>query len=166
VQSNWLRLCAVAIILLVFDGVLPKGVAGKREHFDLVSTTRFFLDAYARADRQKVLSMIDPAVTAYGSDLDEVFKGKGGVEKMLRDDAQLWNGAATIGEMQQISTFQDGDVASIFFNAPFRLGKQEPVAVRFAIVWHRSAKGWRVVQSSSVVPTRGQSAEELLGGRH
>ncbi|HZQ94487.1 MAG TPA: nuclear transport factor 2 family protein, partial [Candidatus Sulfotelmatobacter sp.] len=120
---------------------MPQGVAGNREHFDVVSNTRIFLDAYARGDRQQVLSMIDPAVTAYGSDLDEVFKGRDGVEKMLRDDAQLWNGAAAIGEMQQISTFQDGDVASIFFNAPFRLGKQEPVVVRFAIVWHRSVKG-------------------------
>ena len=131
---------------------------------DITEQTRVFLDAYARGDRATVISMIDPErITVFGSDLEEVFRGKAAVEKMLGDDLRLWKGSARIFDMQHVSVFQEGSFASIFFDAWFQVAGAKPVPVRFSMVWRRARKDWKLVQSSNVVPTQGQSAEKLLG---
>lgn len=142
--------------LMISSSPLAKSV-------DVTARTRQFLDAYARGDRETVLSMIDPDnVTAYGSDLEEIFHGKAGVDKMLRDDMRLWGGKAHIGEMQHLSLVITGHMAAVFFDADFTVGERKPVPVRFSLVWRDSGNGWKLVQSSNVVPTQGQSAEKLL----
>ncbi len=130
---------------------------------DLQERARLLLDAYARGDRAAVLSMVDgDSVTIYGSDAAEIFHGAAAIGKMLDDDQRLWGGAAKIGTMEHVTTVKEGNLASIFFDAPFSAGGRPAVPVRFAMVWKRSGKKWLLVQSSNVVPTRGQSAEELL----
>jgi ketosteroid isomerase-like protein len=133
---------------------------------DVAAQTRLFLDAYARGDRASVLRLVDgEAVTVYGSDEDEVFTGAAAVGTMLEEDQRLWGGPATIGPMEHVSVVESGDVASVFFDAPFAVHGGPSIPVRFAMVWRRSHDAWRLVQSSNVVPTRGQSAARLLKRR-
>lgn len=135
------------------------------EEPDVRTQTRLFLDAYARGDRATVLGLVDrAAVTVYGSDEDEVFTGAAAVATMLENDQRLWGGPATIGPMEHVTVAANGDLASVFFDAPFAVHGGPSIAVRFATVWRRSPGGWRLVQSSNVVPTRGQSAARLLRG--
>jgi ketosteroid isomerase-like protein len=126
--------------------------------------TRHFLDSYVHGDTAAVMSVVDDGTVAYGSDAAEVFRGKAAISEMLREDALLWRGSATIGEMRDVSVVEQGDVATIFFNAPFRVGNREPVPVRFSIVWRREKGQWRLVQSQSAAVTEGQSAATLLAG--
>ena len=157
--------------------ILPRGavLAGALAVFALCSTpvyaaapnvteqTRLFLDAYAHGDRATVLRLVDgDAVTVYGSDADEVFTGRAAVATMLDDDQRLWGGPATIGAMEHVTVAANGDLASVFFDAPFSVRGGPSLPVRFAMVWRRSHGGWLLVQSSNVVPTRGQSAAQLL----
>jgi hypothetical protein len=106
--------------------------------------------------------MVDPSMTVYGSDIDEMSTGQPGVEKMFRNDMKLWKDSATIEDIRQISVIRNGNITSIFFNASFCLPGRDPIPFRFSMVWRRSSKGWRLVQSSNVAPTQGQSAEKLL----
>jgi hypothetical protein len=125
--------------------------------------TRTFLDAYAKGDRQTVLSLIDREnITVYGSDAAEVAQGSDAVMQTLALDQQLWGGSAHIGKMEHISLIQNHSLASIFFDVPFSVGNRAPVPVRFAATWKREGKQWLLVQSSNVVPTEHQSAAELL----
>lgn len=156
-MKSWVRLSTTLFLILIVSRPLSFAAPN-----DIKDQTRQFLDAYAHGDLKMVLSMTAPTITVYGSDIDEVFTGKAGVKKMLQDDMKLWNGSAEIGEMQRVSVVEKGDFASIFFNATFRLQGRDPMPLRFAMVWQRSEKGWKLVQSSNVVPTQGQSAEKLL----
>jgi ketosteroid isomerase-like protein len=125
--------------------------------------TRTFLDAYAKGDRQAVLSLIDREnITVYGSDVAEVAHGSDAVLQTLALDQQLWGGSAHIGAMERISLIQNHSLASIFFDVPFSVGNRAPLSVRFAATWKREGKQWLLVQSSNVVPTEHQSAAELL----
>jgi ketosteroid isomerase-like protein len=124
--------------------------------------TRHFLDSYLRGDTAAVMAVVDDGSVAYGSDAAEVFRGKMAIAEMLRQDALLWRGSATIGEMRDVSVIEQGDLATIFFNAPFRVGNREPVPVRFSMVWKREKGQWLVVQSQSAAVTEGQSAAALL----
>jgi ketosteroid isomerase-like protein len=126
--------------------------------------TRHFLDSYARGDTAAVMSIVDEGSVAYGSDAAEIFRGKAGISEMLRQDALLWRGSASIGEMKDVSVVEQGDLATIFFNAPFRVGNREPVPVRFSMVWRRDKGQWLLVQSQSAAVTEGQSAAALLAG--
>jgi ketosteroid isomerase-like protein len=110
------------------------------------------------------MALVDDGSVAYGSDAAEVFRGKPAIAEMLRQDALLWRGSATIGEMRDVSVIEQGDLATIFFNAPFRVGNREPVPVRFSMVWRREKGQWLVVQSQSAAVTEGQSAAALLAG--
>jgi ketosteroid isomerase-like protein len=153
----------VRVLLAAWVCAMAMGGVAQARGFDVETETRAFLDAYARGDRDAVLRRVDgDAVRIYGSDAAEVFAGRAGVEEMLADDMKLWGGAATIGPMQHVSTVATRDVATIFFDAAFSLGGRAAVPVRFAVVWRRRGGAWRVEQSSNVVPTVGQSGEELL----
>ena len=128
--------------------------------------TRTFLDAYARGDREPVLKLVDgDAITVYGSDVAEVFHGRAELAAMLAADQRLWGGSASIGAMEHVTTIAEDGQESIFFDAPFSVGDRPPVTVRFCLVWRHRREGWRLVLSSNVVPTRGQSAAELLHER-
>ncbi len=131
---------------------------------DVASQTRAFLNAYAKGDRAAVLGMIDPSVTAYGSDISEIAHGVAGVALMLDADRRLWGGPARIGEMRDVSMASGGDLAALTFDAPFELAGRPAVMVRFSMVWRRDGHGWRLVQSVNSTPTVGQSADELLKG--
>jgi ketosteroid isomerase-like protein len=120
--------------------------------------TRHFLDSYARGDTAAVMSVVDEGSVAYGSDAAEIFRGKAGISEMLRQDGLLWRGSASIGEMKDVSVVEQGDLATIFFNAPFRVGNREPVPVRFSMVWRREKGQWLLVQSQSAAVAEGQSA--------
>lgn len=131
---------------------------------DVTAQTRLFLDAYARGDRANVVRLLDgDAVTVYGSDADEVFHGGAAVAGMLANDLRLWGGSARIGRMEHVSVVERGELASIFFDAPFSVRGRASMPVRFAMVWRRAHGPWLLVQSSNVVPTRNQSAAKLLG---
>jgi len=153
-----LKLALATFTICVF---LLSGSAVAQQR-DVRSWTAAFLQAYANADSVTVLHSVDENTTVYGSDAAEVFHGQSGIKSMLANDARLWGGKAHIGEMQDISIAQAGDIATIFFNASFAVGDLPSVPVRFCIVWKRSKTGWYLVQSSSAVVTDGQSAQAIL----
>jgi ketosteroid isomerase-like protein len=155
--TMWMKpfvLCAIATFTLTAPSSATPTVSAQ---------TRIFLDAYARGDRATVLHLIDgDAVTIYGSDAGEIFRGRAGVARMLDYDHRLWGRAARIGPMDHVSVIERGEFASIFFDAPFTLPGRPRIPVRFAMVWQREAGEWRLVQSSNVVPTEDRSAALLL----
>jgi SnoaL-like domain len=130
---------------------------------DVKSQTRTLLDAYAREDQKTVLASIDDRTVMYGSDATEVFHGVASIQALLANDARLWSGTAHIGEMQNITVVKQGNLESIFFQAPFTVGNRPPVPVRFCMIWRRNGKHWLLLQSSNAVVTEHQSAAELLG---
>jgi SnoaL-like domain len=127
------------------------------------SQTRNLIDAYAREDQKTVLASIDDQTVMYGSDATEVFHGVASIQAMLANDARLWSGTAHIGEMQNITVVKQGNLESIFFQAPFTLGNRPPAPVRFCMTWRRTGGRWLLLQSSNAVVTEHQSAAELLG---
>lgn len=149
---------AVAILCVMLIG--PSSAIAATP--DIKQQARLFLDAYAHGDRDTVLPMVDPAITIYGSDAAEVFRGTQAVSTLLANDQRLWGGPAHIGAMEDISIIQEGALTSLFFDADFSAGGQPPILVRFAMVWKLTSGKWLLVQSSNVVPTHGQSAAELL----
>lgn len=156
---------ALAALFVLVVVVASTGLSLQAQTRGVEAQTREFLDAYARGDKASVLGQVDrKAVAIYGSDAAEVFHGASGVENMIANDMKLWGGAATIGAMEHVSVVERKGLAAIFFDAPFSAGGRPPIPVRFAMVWRRAGKGWRLVQSSNVVPTQGQSAEALLRG--
>jgi hypothetical protein len=129
---------------------------------DVKSQTRILLDAYAREDQKIVLASIDDRTVMYGSDATEVFLGVASIQAMLSNDARLWSGTAHIGEMQNITVVKQGNLESIFFQAPFNVGNRPAVPVRFCMTWRRTGNRWLLLQSSNAVVTEHQSATELL----
>lgn len=151
----------IAVLVLGVAASAAPVVAGAAPA--VTAQTRLFLDAYARGDRAAVLRLVDgDAVTVYGSDAAEIFRGRAGVATMLDDDRRLWGGAARIGSMKHVSVVERGDLASIFFDADFLMRNRPAIPVRFAMVWRRARGVWRLVQSANVVPTQNQSAALLL----
>jgi ketosteroid isomerase-like protein len=129
--------------------------------------TRTFLDAYARDDTAAVLPLLDAdRITVYGSDISEIVHGHAAFLVLMADDARLWQGSAHIGAMQHISTVVSGNMATIFFDATFAVGNRPGVPIRCALVWQRHGNRWLLRQAANVVPTTGQSAEELLAGHN
>ena len=129
---------------------------------DVKSQTRTLLDAYAREDQKTVLASVDDRTVMYGSDASEVFHGVASIQVMLSNDARLWSGTAHIGEMQNITVVKQGNLESIFFQAPFTVGNRPAVPIRFCMTWRRSGGRWLLLQSSNAVVTEHQSATELL----
>jgi ketosteroid isomerase-like protein len=147
--------------LAALAGAMPAGATP-----NIRAQTRLFLDAYARGDRATLLRLVDgDAVTIYGSDADEIFRGRAGIAIMLDNDRLVWAGSARIGPMEHVSVIERDGLATIFFDADFSLRSRPKVPVRFAMVWRRSRGEWRLVQSSNVVPTEHQSAALLLRSR-
>lgn len=159
------KLSALVLLVIVVGTAPPiraHATPNGNRSTNVTLMTKSFLDAYAGGDVQSVLSIVARDVTVYGSDGAEVFRGRGGVQKMMEQDQLLWHNSAHIGAMQQVSIFSSRELVSIFFNAPFSVSQGPAVTVRFSIVWRRTGGKWLLVQASSVVPTQGQSAEELL----
>jgi hypothetical protein len=129
---------------------------------DVKSQTRALLDAYAREDQKTVLASVDDRTVMYGSDSGEFFHGVAPIQAMLSNDARLWSGTAHIGDMQNITVVKQGNLESIFFQAPFTVGNRPAVPVRFCMTWRRTGKRWLLLQSSNAVVTAHQSAAELL----
>ena len=155
-------LSASLVAILLIAGLTARPAFAKTP--DIAAQTRLLLDAYARGDRSTVLGLIDEnSITVYGSDFAEVCHGSADFETLLSNDLRLWGGPAQIGAMEHVSIIQTDGMASIFFDAPFSAGGRPPLPVRFAMVWRRTGDAWRLVQSSNVAPTQGQSAAQLLG---
>jgi hypothetical protein len=129
---------------------------------DVRSQTRALLDAYAREDQKTVLASVDDQTVMYGSDAGEVSHGGAPIQAMLANDARLWSGTAHIGDMQNITVVKQGNLESIFFQAPFSVGNRPAVPVRFCMTWRRIGSRWLLLQSSNAVVTEHQSAAELL----
>jgi hypothetical protein len=106
--------------------------------------------------------MADPGITIYGSDVAEVFHGREALATMMTNDQRLWSGHATIGDLKDVSVRQSGGLAVIFFQADFTVVGRLAVPIRFAMTWQLRDGRWLLVQSSNAVPTKGQSAAELL----
>jgi len=51
--------------------------------------------------------------------------------------------------MWHVSTVREGNLASIMFDVPFTAGGRSQVTMRFAMVWHLEAGGWKLAQSAS-----------------
>lgn len=143
----------------------PVSAAAEAPHADVHAALRAFLDAWAAGDEVRVAAVLDPEVRMYGSDVAEVQEGPEAVLALLRLDQRLWGGAARIGELRNVSVAGGGEFVSVFFDAPFTVGTRPPMIVRFATTWRRTPQGLRLMQSANVVPTTGQSAAALLGGR-
>jgi hypothetical protein len=129
---------------------------------DIQTQTRAFLDAYARGDSETILAAVDNNTVVYGSDASEVFRGLDSITTMLANDTRLWSNSAQIGDMQNVTTIKQGNLESIFFQAPFTVGNRPPVPVRFCMIWRRNGKHWLLLQSSNAVITEHQRAAELL----
>lgn len=152
---------ALLLAVLVLAVILPIAARASTKP-DVVAATRQFLDAYAAGDEATVLSLSANDIAIYGSDIAEVVRGKDALRTFLADDHRLWGSGVEIGAMQDVSVMRGGPLASVFFNAPFRLAGRPPVMVRFATVWRLDGERWILAQSANSVPTRGQSAAELL----
>jgi ketosteroid isomerase-like protein len=126
------------------------------------AAARDFLDAYGRGEETKVLSMLtEGELSVYGSDAAEAVTGREVFTRMFEDDQKLWGGKASFGPMTHVSSAHAGRLATLFFDTDFLLGGNA-LPLRVATVWRKEHGGWKLVQSSNVVPTRGQSAGELL----
>ncbi len=141
------------VVMAAVAGAVPSG---------LENTAQKFLDAYGRGDEARVMSMVTKGdLHIYGSDAAEAIEGQEAFRRMLADDQKLWGGHATIGSMTNVSSTQSGSLATLFFDAEFKLnGNAMPI--RFATVWRKEHGAWKLVQESNVVPTKGQSAAEIL----
>jgi hypothetical protein len=164
ISAGWsVALAGILSVGILSVGILLTAASASAETPGIETQTRIFLDAYARGDQSTVLGLVDgDEITVFGSDVAEICHGSTAVSRLLSDDLRLWGGTAHIGPMEHVSIAQSGGLASIFFNAPFSAGGRAPLPVRFSMVWRHTGKGWRLVQSSNVVPTQGQSAAQLL----
>ncbi len=147
---------------LLLSACLSISIGVHAQSSDIQSQTRVFLDAYARGDSKTVLSTVDNNTVVYGSDASEVFRGLDSITAMLANDTRLWSNSAHIGDMQNVTTIKQGNLESIFFQAPFTVGNRPPVPVRFCMIWRRNGKHWLLLQSSNAVVTEHQSAAKLL----
>ena len=130
---------------------------------EIQKQTQVFLDAYARGDRQVILTLIDQEnIMMYGSDAAEIVHGSAALLKLVTADQRLWGGSARFGAMEHVSLVQNHSLASILFDISFSVGGRPPVPVRVAAIWKREGKRWLLVQSSNAVVTEHQSATELL----
>ena len=158
-------LLALAMILLSASAICEPALAVDQSLTvdpSLRQTAEAFMDAYVRGDWSTVERFLSPRpLYVYGSDVSEFAPDASAFKMMFEADQKLWHGAARWGEMSQVSSFQAGPVATLFFNRVFELGNQR-ITVRFSTVWRREHSGWKLIQSSNAVPTVGQSANELL----
>jgi len=121
-----------------------------------------FLDAYAAGDEAAVMSALSRgALHMYGSDVSEIASDREGVKRIFEAGQKLWQKNASWHAISNVSTVTRGDVSTLFFDRVFQVGERE-VVVRFAMVWIKEGGTWKLAQSSTTVPTTGQSAEDLL----
>jgi ketosteroid isomerase-like protein len=133
---------------------------------NLQQTVSAFLNAYAAGDKATVIDAIEPNVQLYGSDISEVYKGVQGASDMFDADMKLWGGTAKFGTMWHASAMRDGRLATIMFDVPFTAGKNPTVTVRFAMAWVLEGGEWKLIQSSTTVPSVGQGVSDILKSAH
>ncbi len=120
------------------------------------------LSRYARNDVDGVIALMDPTgFVIYGSDVSEVVRSPKALREMMQDDFKLW-GVARFGRPADLDVRISGDLATAMFHAPFTVGENPAMTVRFATTWRHLPDGWHLTQSANTVPTRGSSARELL----
>src|SRR5437763_1549471 len=115
----------LCLVLLVVSA--HASIAQSPQDASTESRTRAFLDAYARNDAATVLQAIDQQTVIYGSALAEILRGVDGAQTLMKLDAQLWHGAASIGPMRDVSITTSGSISSILCNADFKLGNRPAV---------------------------------------
>src|SRR5690349_16748883 len=152
--------CAVLAATPLIGGCATDG--RRREMPDLAANAKALLDAYAKGDKPAVMALIDPNIRLYGSDVAEIYSGREGAAKMFDMDTRRWGGGARFGDLRAISEFRSDDLATLFFDVPFSVASRPEMVVRFATLWRYHDGAWRLIQSANMVPTVGQSAEELL----
>jgi hypothetical protein len=156
VCNHWIP---IALLVLFTMAVVPSVHAA--EH-DVESVAMAFLDAYAAGNWNKVQAVLSKrGVHIYGSDVSEFSAGEAGVKAMFDNDQKLWRGGAHFGATSQLTSVKSGHLATVFFNRVFEVGTQQ-VIVRFSTVWQLESGAWKLIQSSNVVPTTGQSAADIL----
>lgn len=129
----------------------------------LEQTATRFLDAWARGDKAALASLTarDGDLHMYGSDAAEFMAGRAAIERLMEADQKLWRGLASFeGPLRNVSSVEAGGLATLFFDRTFQVGGRT-LPIRFATVWRKEEGSWRLVQSSNVAPTTGQSAAEL-----
>jgi hypothetical protein len=119
---------------------------------DLRQAVIVFLNAYASGDKAATIAALDPKVEIYGSDLSAIYHGISGASDLFDANQKLWSGAAKFGTMFHVSGVRDGSLASVMLDIPFTSGQNPTVTMRFAMVWHLDAGGWKLVQSSDFAP--------------
>lgn len=150
-------------LMLTMIGCQPSITTPRDPSAVLENRVRELLAAYASNDPDRVVALCDSdQVAIFGSDVAELARTSDEVRAMIADDFKLW-GTAKLGEPRDIDTQVGSDLASVFFNVPFRAGEHPEVIVRIATVWRRRGNTWRLAASSNTVPTTGSSARALLG---
>lgn len=124
----------------------------RSEKPDLAAYAKALLDAYAKGDEPTITALIDPNVRLYGSDVAELYSGRQGTGKMFDMDTRLWAGAAHFGDLQAISEFRSGDLATLFFEVPFAVANRPEMVVRFATLWRYREGTWRLIESDNMAP--------------
>lgn len=162
-----IRMAATIAAMLIACFCATSASAQETTHEDVMLRAQVFelLDAYARNDQAAVLALLDrDSLDVYGSDVSEHAVGVEAFLEMMDADHALWSGTGRVefGSMNDISVRMHGDLATVFFNTPFRVGETPQLTVRFATVWLRKNGRWLLTQSASAVPTVGSSARELI----
>lgn len=124
------------------------------------------LRAYGRKDDPALLAILQPGeVMMYGADSAEVALNRADVMRRVRDDQMLWD-SLVAGPVRNLRVEHAGPLAVAMFDVPtdvYRGPGRAHYLVRFATTWRRAADGqWRMVQSMNSVPTKGQSAAEII----
>ena len=159
--SRFLR-CISAIVLLT--SLAPIAVANPPKD-ELTKTAIAFMDAYVSGNWSGVVSHLTAGeLTIYGSDSSEFSTSREAFKTMFDNDQKLWQGQAHFGPLSHVSSFRYGNVGTLFFDRVFELGDRK-MLVRFSTVWRKEGGEWKLVQSSNVVPTTGQSAAAILSAQ-
>jgi hypothetical protein len=128
-QSVTIRIILLAgAALLLFNPILYAQQSVIR------SQAAHFLDAYVSGDQNKVLKMVDPGITMYGSDRNEVLHGTKELSELMRLDQLLWQKTARITDLCNFSEVSTGSLATLFFDATFTVGNRPPLPRQFDVI--------------------------------
>jgi hypothetical protein len=144
--------------LLWLGALLPLTVSAGQADSKLIGTASAFVSAYVGGNKTAVMAALSSDVSVYGGDAAEFANSRAAFEKLFDANVKLWGPSAKVGEMKHITSVSDAGVATLFFDAPVVTQRRPPATVRFATVWRKEGKTWKLAQCSSVVPTTGQSA--------
>ena len=113
-----------------------------------------FLNAYAAGDKATVLSMLNPGESyVYATDFPSVIVGAEALGRTFERDMKSWAGHARFGDLRNVSTVRSGHLGTLFFDSALSIGDAVPMTIRFATVWTHADGTWKLIQSSTAVPT-------------